>query len=374
MVNTASVSWGSYLQYEGPVYWGKEKFTRAQVDGESGRILYVITTTEGGAFDAYNGYDKCICTSGLIQWCDRAPWFLVTKLLGAVATEDVALVAPVVEFCSAHGYTFGKTAQGQWRFWNEAGIVETTAQQQELYLGGSSGLRGQWTDIQREHAKEWAAACSSVWEQLPAQRVQVAYTVNRLLGFATPAAKIVLLKALEVGSSLSMAFRAAYLSFAANNPKKASDALGRAVDDIGIRWTEEWLIDVLHHLTFDPGIAIYPHRYDMIRPVIEELYGIDLPDFSGALSAWMKQHNFGGQLEPRELQRALQELGYDIGPAGVDGIFGERTRQALRAFEQDVLVPTAYCDGYPDQYTIPRLETALKLKGHKLHWKEPKST
>lgn len=368
MVKPEDIKWGSYKEYEGPVYWGTQKHRIPDKPTQNEAVLGVITTTEGGAYDAYNGYDKCICTSGLIQWCDRAPWFLVTKLLGAVATEDVALVAPVVEFCSAHGYTFGKTAQGQWRFWNEEGIVDAIPQQRELYLGGSSGLKGQWTDIQQEHAKGWAAACSSVWHDSRARKVQLEWTISRLQGFATSMARDILEMGREVDSSVSRAFEAGYLSFAANNPAKASKALGNAIRSTGVRWTEEWLIDVMHHLTFDPGIAIYPHRYDKIRPVLERVYGVDLPDFSGHLAAWAKENHFGGRLSTDELQRALIVLDYDIGPSGADGIFGERTRLALKQFEKDVLVPDPLCDGYPDQYTIPRLEVALERKGDKLRW------
>jgi hypothetical protein len=367
MVKPEDIKWGSYKEYEGPVYWGVQKHSVPDQPTQNEAVLGVITTTEGGAYDAYNGYDKCICTSGLIQWCDRAPWFLVTKLLGAVATEDVALVASVVEFCSERGYTFGKTAQGQWRFWNEK-TVETILQQRELYLGGSSGLKGQWTDAQRAHAKAWAAACSNVWQDPRARQVQLQWTAQRLQGFATPAARRILEQGHKVDSEVSRAFEAAYLSFAANNPAKASKALANAVDDIGVRWTEEWLIDVLHHLTFDPGIAIYPHRYDKIRPVLERVYDVDLPDFSGHLSAWAEENHFGGRLSVHELQRALIVLKYDIGPAGADGVFGERTRMGLRQFEQDVLIPPAFCDGYPDQYTVPRLEVALKKVGDKLQW------
>lgn len=372
MVKPEDIKWGSYDIYEGPVFWGKQKHVLLPEMKQGDAILGVITSTEGGAYDAYNGYDKCICTSGLIQWCDRAPWFLVCKLLGAVAQKDVALLAPVVEFASEHGYTFGQTTLGEWRFWrnDDGSVVTTVAEQRQLYLGGSSGSKGGWSESQKEHAKRWAAACSNVWQEAEALTVQREYTVGKLFGFATKSARRVLAQSEEVGGDVALAFQAAYLSFAANNPQKASRALGNAIEAIGIRWTEGWLIEVLRHLTFDPGIAIYPHRYDKIRPVLEQVYGVNLPDFSEDLVIWAKKHNFKGVLSPRELQRALQVLDYDIGPAGADGIFGERTRAALKKFEKAVLVPTSLCDGYPDQYTVPRLEVALASKGDQLKWEK----
>lgn len=36
-----------------------------------------------------------------------------------------------------------------------------------------------------------------------------------------------------------------------------------------------------------------------------------------------------------DLQRKLNAAGYDVGPSGVDGIFGDDTRLALEAFQSD---------------------------------------
>ncbi|GAA6620338.1 peptidoglycan-binding domain-containing protein [Scytonema sp. NUACC26] len=39
--------------------------------------------------------------------------------------------------------------------------------------------------------------------------------------------------------------------------------------------------------------------------------------------------------EVERLQGDLSYLGYDLGPAGVDGIFGEYTEKAVKAFQKD---------------------------------------
>jgi len=39
--------------------------------------------------------------------------------------------------------------------------------------------------------------------------------------------------------------------------------------------------------------------------------------------------------EVQDVQARLKKLGYSLGPAGVDGIFGERTKQAVKNFQQD---------------------------------------
>lgn len=373
MVDIKDIGWGSYSKYEGPYYWGKMKYRLPKDNTEGDRILNTVTATEGGAYDAYNGYDKCICTSGLIQWCDRAPFFLVCRLLGAVAAEDPALVAPVIEHVSARGYTFGQTAKKAWRFWrnSDGQVVDSLDRQRELYLCGASGLKGGWIDPQqRQAAKEWAMACSSVWEHPEAQRVQREYTVPRLLGFAVASARRVLDLAKTNGGDVGAVFRAAYVSFAANNPRRAGEALKSVVDAQGVTWDRDWLIAVLKAMTFKSGIAIYPHRYNKIRPVLERMYGLDLPDLASELKAWKTANGFKGFITVLDLQRALMKLGYDLGPAGADGIAGEKTRSALRGFEESVGLPEHQVDGYPDRYTVPKLEQELEKVGEVLHWRD----
>lgn len=370
MVTAADIGWGSYQQYEGPFYRGKCKYTLPQPNTEGDRILRTITATEGGAYDAYNGYDKCICTSGLIQWCDRAPLFLVCRMLGATAEVDVALLAPIIEYINGRGYTFGQLASRAWRFWKTSGgdIVDTQYKQQELYFGGASGQKGQWSSAQKQVAREWAAACSTTWESPGAQKAQREYTVQRLFSFATASARGVLEVAGNAGGTVGQVFRAAYLSFAANNPKWASTSLKKAVAEQGVTWSKDWLIHALKTLTFNPGIAIYPHRYDAIRPVLEKMYGIDLPDLASELKQWKSDNQFAGKLSTKKLQQALLKLDYDLGPAGADDIFGEKTRKALFDFEESSGVPEENRDGYPDKYTIPYLERELGKKGFTLEW------
>lgn len=368
MAKASDIGWGSYRQYSGPFYRGKQKYRLPENDNEGDRILRTITATEGGAYDAYNGYDRCICTSGLIQWCDRAPLFLVCRMLGAVADKDVALLAPAIEYAAERGYTFGQTAKGAWRFWrtSDGDVVDDQPKQRELYFGGASGLKGWWGAEQRMSARVWAAACSSIWEQPEAQRIQREYTAKRLFSFATRSARKVLDASPDC--SVGQVFRAAYLSFAANNPKWASNSLKSVVKQYGVNWDKDWLITVLKAMTFNPGIAIYPHRYNAIRPVLEKMFSIDLPDFARELKQWKSDNDFGGVLITEDLQKGLIKLDFDLGPAGADNVFGEKTRTALQDFEEDAGVPEDHQDGYPDRYTIPALESALAAIGESLPW------
>jgi hypothetical protein len=147
---------------------------------------------------------------------------------------------------------------------------------------------------------------------------------------------------------LGEAVFAAFLSFAANNPTLASRHFLLAVKNNPqiSPWTRDWFIAILQQMTFGPGIAIYPHRYDCIRPVLEQLYGLDLPDFSEQLRSTSLLAN------PVHLQKALIALGYDLGPVGADGVVGRLTKAAIMQFQQlHKLQPT----GNPTQDVLEAL-------------------
>jgi hypothetical protein len=55
------------------------------------------------------------------------------------------------------------------------------------------------------------------------------------------------------------------------------------------------------------------------------------------------------------IQRGLNELGYDAGPA--DGLAGAKTRAAIAAFQRDENIPA---DGMPSAAVLQRLKTAQK--------------
>lgn len=368
MAIAADIGWGKYRSYEGPFYRGKVRYQLPAGATDEDKILAVITATEGGHLDAYNGYDRCIRTSGLIQWCDRAPQHSVDNMLGKVAEKDRALLKAIDELCRETGYNFRRSVRGKWRSFNGDKEVSNSETQRKLFFLNSDGKKGSWDTESKVHAKKWAAATSSVWEAPEAQAVQRTYTGRRLLGFALPKARRLIKQAPSTG--VGRAFTAGYLSFAANNPTWAWRALEAALKEWNGRplWNEQWLIHILKSLTFHPSVAIYPHRYKAIRPVLERLYGVQLPDFPNELKAWTVKHNYKGYITTLRLQEALLTLGYDLGPAGADDRFGTMTREALKEFEEDAGVPEAYRDGSPDEFTVPSLEKALEELGAELLW------
>ena len=365
MVTATEIGWGSYQGWEGPYWKGKCAYSLPDNPTELDRQLLVISTTEGSHYDAYNGYDRCICTSGLIQWCDRAPSFLVCGVLGKAAESNPDLLIPMHAVLEKYGYTFKLAPGNGYRYFTTSGgLIGTPEAQQRMFFGSCTGAKGQWIPDCMVRAREWSAAISSVWEQLAAQAVQRTYTEARLSWFVMKQAKP-LLDSLP-NNAIGNCFNAAYLSFAANNPLKANNALqGLVSQQAGP--DKDWLIEGLKALTLKPGIAIYPHRYDVIRPVLEKLYGIDLPDFSAELQAWKSANEFNGVLTPKQLQLGLLTLGYDLGPSGADGVAGKLTQAALQKFEGTCSeIPELYRDGMPDKYTVPELEKALAAQGKDL--------
>jgi hypothetical protein len=349
MIDVKNIGWASYDVYEGPFYLGQSKFVMPDSPTLSDKILATITATEGGSWNAINMYDRCICTVGLIQWCEGGQ-YSVSDMLGVAAERSMSLLAPLSNIMAHARVTFKKNAKGRYRFFfdDARGEVDRTDEQRQLFLRGS-GRKKSWTEDDKNYAKVWAAALAEVYAEPNAIATQRDYTTPRLYNFALPTA-LELFKAPEAkGSPIGQAFICAYLSFAANNPARADSSLKDALKtwrtQNGPVWSPRWFNHVLERLTFASGVTIYPHRYNAIRPVLERLFGIDLPDRSDQLK---------GLLSPIEIQDILvHTLNYDLGKSGpkgdgVDGQWGKKSTAALADFERRNNLDG---DGLPDAKT-----------------------
>jgi hypothetical protein len=364
MVAANEIGWGNYRQYEGPFYRGRHGYKLPNEPTEPDRILAVITATEGGHFDAWNGYDVCGWTSGLIQWCERGQ-YSVSDMLGDVADLDRGLLHSVDEYCTPNHLTFKKNSKGRWRFfYDKTGEVDTQQEQHRLFYIYGDGTKGSWTAETKAYAKQWAASISTVWENSTAQVLQARYTTQRLGGFMLPYARTVF--GARPSTEVAAAAYAAYLSFAANNPTWANTSLQKAIAQNPHipAWSRDWFVAVLRELTFSPQVAIYPHRYNAIRPVLEKLYNLQLPDFAEELKVWSQVTKIPAGIDTKKLQNALISLGYDLGPKGADGVYGKKTTEAVLTLEQTSgLVPVENQDGVVDVYTWPALQGALQARG-----------
>lgn len=365
MVAVNEIGWGKYRQYEGPFYKGKFGYSLPPNPQPEDLQMAVITATEGGHFDAWNGYDVCGWTSGLIQWCERNQ-YSVSDMLGEVAVVDDDLLYGVDQMAKDNGLKFERNAKNRFRFkfLDSRGEVDSQKEQQQLFYLDGNGMHGSWNSANTQYAKRWAAAISSVWENPLARDVQVRYTVRRLSGFLMPLAKSVFSS--MPSTDLARGLYAAYLSFAANNPTWANNSLSHAIkNNLQLTpWSLDWVITILRTLTFNPGVAIYPHRYNSIRPVLEQLYGMQLPDFDSELKEWSVLTGIPQDVTTLRIQRALLSLGYDLGPARDDGRYGTKTTEAVLTMEQlSGIVPLEHQNGQVDRYTWPALVAALQAKG-----------
>ena len=366
MVDVSSIGWGEYRQYCGPYYKGKFGYVLPSNPSEADRQIAVVTATEGGHYDAWNGYDVCGWTSGLIQWCEGRGQYSVSDMLGAVCDYDEDLIQGVDDLAKEYGLIFKRNEKNRFRFFftDQRGEVDSIAEQNQLFYVTGDGTQGSWTSQTAIYAKRWAAAISTVWENQEARRIQNEYTANRLSGFLLPYAKSVF--GSKPNTELARGLYAAYLSFAANNPTWANRSLQTAITQNAHvpAWTPDWANIILCEMTFGPKVAIYPHRYDSIRPVLENLYNMNLPDMSDELMRWTYRTGIPAGITTPQLQRALIALGYDLGPAKDDGVYGKKTTEAVLTLERlSGVVPTEEQNGLVDQYTWLALQKALEAKG-----------
>ena len=360
------IGWGHYSGYEGAYTWGVTPFQVPASPTENQKILAVVTQTEAAKFDAVNAYDRCIVSCGLIQWCESI--YLTSNLLGGIASREPTLLAPLQPALEASGASFKATGRGNYRFFVGDNEVDSADEQKKLFLLNSNGTIGSWDDASKAHIKLWVASFANTLSQPTAMNVQTDFTADRIKTFATPKAKAILFDGAAADGWVG-ALRAGFLSFAANLPAVASKYLEQAVTTTNAtKWSEDWCVHILKALTFGPNITIYPGRYNKIRPMMEKLYGVDLPDFAQELQDWQDAHAviapvYAGEPtfeHPVEIQQLLIALGYDLGPKGADGDFGTKSRTALMTFQGlNKLEP----DGNPG----PLTRAALSAAWRKLH-------
>ena len=366
MVTSRDIKWGSYGKFEGPFHRGLFPYKAPEDPTEDEKVLAIVAATEGRC-DAINMYDGQIMSSGPIQVVERAQ-YSVSAMLGYTAGSMWSWVMDCLRpGLVASNAEFKTNSRGNWRFFfkDGRGEVDRDSEQRQLMHLKSNGQKGTWDAVDKEHAKVWAAAVASVFESEAARSQQAAWLVPRLRLYAFKESKDIIAAGSRANTPESLCFVAAYLTFAINNPTRANKHLLIGGRESGHpRFSLPWLIDVLKELTFGPHISIYPHRYNAIRPQLEKHYGVDLPDFAAELHDWQVVTEHEYFFEPKEVQEALILLGYDLGPAGADGVYGDKTRSAVWTFEQ--LHEVKHPDGMMDPATAKLLEQEMYARGIQL--------
>lgn len=292
------ISWASYDKWEGPFFRGQVSY---QPTGELPfwvKVLRVITATEGAHFDAINMYDRCVVSVGLVQLCDVASLFLSTQLLGRFSEVDGPLLQSWLDELPIKATVIKVGSSYRLKMVGDH-VVADKQDQEKLYLGGSTGLKGQWTPGEKDHAKRVAAVLAGILGEPKFQEAQMLHILPRLPRWLMPESN----KALFSGEASKApvtyfpvdgwegAMRAILMSFTANLPAVADKQ--RALVMAKPEW-KNWnsrsrCVELAEQLTFGPKIAIYPQRYNAIRPVVEKLFGVDLPDFAEQLKTFVPE-------------------------------------------------------------------------------------
>jgi hypothetical protein len=347
MAKIEDIRWGKYSSFEGPLYVAGARYQVPAQPTFEDKILATIAATEGGSWSAVNMYDVCRLTVGLIQCCEGSQYW-ASGLLGRLPPMDLV---PLHDILQSVEVRIRSTAPNTYRFVHDRlGIVDSEPEQCRLFFAGCSGRKGEWNEAGKLWARQFCLAVARCLESESAIAAQRSYIVPKLMGFAAGELRNFILT--RPDTAIGGAFACAALSFAANNPRRAKEAFTAHLSTCKADpWTMDWLVDALDMFTFLSGVTIYPHRYDAIRPVLERLFDLDLPDKSDQLH---------GLLSASEIQHILvHALHYDLGPGGpngdgVDNRWGSKSKAALLDFERRNNLPSQ--DGMPDRTTNAALK------------------
>jgi hypothetical protein len=341
MVTPDQVKWGSYRQFSGAYFVGNAPYTLPTNPSEAAKVMAVVTSAEGGHFDSVNAYDRCILTVGLLQFCE-AGQYSASDLFGALATTSPFLLDPLKPALAQAKARFDRNEKGRYRFFflDSRGEVDTLQEQHQLFQLHSDGTTENWDDESKAYVKQWVACAANTLAQPDSYVPQIEFTANRLMNFVSSSARTALWDGQDNAGWVG-ATRAAYTSFAVNSPAAASAQLQVCLGKTSsAKWSPDWCTEVLQTITFGSGIAIWPRRYNVIRPTLENLYKIDLPDFAQQLQDWHATHGIDPTgpaptfTDLKDVQRELIAEGFDLGPAQDDGRDGTKTREAVMTFQR----------------------------------------
>lgn len=270
----------------------------------------VTTSTEGGCFDAANGYDRAVLSLGLIQIIPEAG--LGTLLRSIFEQVDSTELQMVRAWEARYGVDLLHE-------------IETNPNpNRALRLYGCTGRAGSWTGSSWDRAEQLLQALLPVLALPQAQEIQLNFVSARILNWVMPVTRKALFQELH-GEGWLGALQAAVVSFSANNPTIADRHFRRWVEKNGPPvGTAAYVMGAIDQMTFGPQIAIYPERKRAISREIQRLYGVRLTETVGP----------GPVMSTKAIQEILLRLGYDLGPAKADGIFGGKTRLALVEYQR----------------------------------------
>ncbi len=364
MVTVSDVGWGSYLTSEGPYFRGSRRFVLPSSPTFREKSVAVVTATEGGSLDAINMYDRCRLSVGAIQFCEAT--FNVSKLLTACADSGLSDLVGSRLGLLPIPLRLVKDQYGRPRMAASNGFpIDSGDAMRAMLLGGSSGLRGGWTDDQKTFAKKVASVFANLLAEPAMMTAQAAHTGDTVSSYLLPRAQGIL-SADPSEDGWSGAMRAMIVSFAVNLPAVADRLLASA--NSGPHWTrdpQDRFYAAAQSLTTNSGIGIWPGRYTKIVPILRSAFGVPVPELA-ELAVWkFRSHNpeLDDPLDTtEEIQRFLLARGADLGPAGADGVYGEKTRAAVRAFQAGYTKEHLDVDGVVGKDTKAAMKAVLETE------------
>lgn len=377
MVLEKDLIWGEYGGFSGYAFWGRYRYILPLNHTVEQRRYAAVSSTEGACSDSTNCYDRCGLSGGRYQITELCSGWLVSVLLGKIAVEAPEALTKMREAAAVRGYTF-VNEPSRWSAWNwrdSGGLISRDAAAARRFFNHDcDGRRGSWVrgDVNANAIAPLILGYISIWDNLAARDIQDAFMISRMAGFVMAQSRWIL--DVKPSNPIIEASQAAFLSFSMNNPTIASRILDKVQKETPYKLgTMDWLVYYLRTAVYESGIVFYPERYGShknpghgLRIALEKLYGIDLPDFAEDLKDWNAKMN---AVTVRDLstvaaiQQALIDLFNDpklLGPAGVDGKFGPKSKMALMAFQRNNNLKV---DGVAGPLTILAMQTALAKLG-----------
>lgn len=334
-VVASQIKWGGYNIYEGPYFPGVTPYQMPEAPDFEDKLLRTITATEGGAYDAINMYDSCILSVGIIQLCEKAS-LKVTGMLGRCAETEQSFIKDVFSQLPIPA-DFKRNARNQWRliFLDGRGEVDTPDKMRLMYLGGSTGQKGGYSEEQKAHAREVAAAFASLWDNPQMRAAQIAHLKPTLTSYVLARSRTALWQD-PSQDGLPGALKAAVVSYGANIPSTADRLFFEATQSSA--WNGASDVDkftiAMRSLVFGSKVGIWPGRYEKIQPVLEKLFDVDLPSLEDLAGPDDSVEGADDDLNTISgIQGFLIGHGFDLGPTGADGVIGNKTREAVVTFQ-----------------------------------------
>lgn len=258
--------------------------------------LIACSTESGGVVSAYNGYDQCVVTLGILQFAGSVAGSPLMKLITKFYELDKDLVIkhlqPALDKVPGSELIYNN---GKCLFKIDGVEVIKFAEWCNLIQEGVSGVKGTWTPSAKETSKIWAECFIKLAEEPKFIEVQKKFFINSLKTtyFANANIQVideetgnkVIVKPLDVFNynestieselNYKRALIATYISYGANIPALASKKLyENLVKHPERSWTEKFKYFAL--ACKSSTVKEWSIRWNKISALLVQEFGVDI--------------------------------------------------------------------------------------------------